>query len=352
MKSTNNEAVSETTTEDLAATNVVLSTLLANLPIGVLIEDSTREIIAANPALCDVFGLKIDPTTLIGRNCARTAEELQDEFVDPERFLARIEAVLDRRESVSDEELRLADGRTLERTYVPYTLPDGEANLWLYRDVTGRKNTERELERQNEQLEEFLSVVSHDLRNPLNVAAGTLEVAVDASDGDHLETAAAALDRMDALIDDLLVLAREEEAINVTEPVHLSDVARTCWSHVETAEATLDVDIDRTVRADRSRLSQVFENLFRNAAEHGGRDVEVTVGTVRDGFYVEDNGRGIPADERDRIFDSAYSTSTNGTGLGLQIAETVVHAHDWDLELAATRGGGARFEITDVQFLD
>lgn len=352
MNPTNSETVSETTTEGLATTDIVFSTLLANLPIGVLVEDSNREIIAANPALCDVFGVEIEPPELIGRHCARAAEELQDRFEDSGRFLARIETILDRREHVFDEELRLADGRTLERTYVPYTLPDGEANLWLYRDVTAQKNTERELERQNEHLEEFLSVVSHDLRNPLNVAAGNLEGAVDASDSDHLDAAADALDRMDVLIDDLLVLAREEEAINVTEPVHLGDVARTCWAHVETTEATLDVDIDRAVRADRGRLSQVFENLFRNAIEHGGRDVEVTVGPLRDGFYVEDDGRGILTDERDRIFDSAYSTSTDGTGLGLQIVETVVHAHDWELELAEARGGGARFEITDVQFVD
>ncbi|WP_254524544.1 sensor histidine kinase [Natrinema caseinilyticum] len=351
MKPANDNTV-VTNTNGIDETNVVLSALLKNLPAGVLVEDSTREIIAVDPTLCDILAMDSEPSELVGRDCAQVAEELRETLANPARFRSRIETILDRREPVFDEEVRLADGRTLERTYTPYTLPRGEANLWLYRDVTEWKNTERRLQGKNETLEEFISVVSHDLRNPLNVATANLELAREVSDSDRLDEVADALDRMGLLIEDLLVLARKGHAIGVTEPINVGEVARECWSHVETAPATLSVDADRTVRADRSRLSQVFENLFRNAVEHGGQDVTITVGTVTDGFYVEDDGRGIRAAQRDRIFDGTYSTSRDGTGLGLQIVETIVTAHGWEIDLADPSDGGTRFVITDVLFLD
>lgn len=340
----------EPSTTEFAETNAVLATVLRNLPVGVLVEDSGREIIAVNPTLCEVLEMDRQPAELVGRNCARVADELREAFADPDRFRTGIETKLDRREPVFDEEFRLANGQIVERSYIPCTLPDRQANIWLYRDVTDRN--EREREPRAERLEEFLSVVSHDLRNPLNVATANLEAAADASADDRLDAALDALERMNLLIEDLLVLTREENAIGDTEPVHLGELIRDCWSHVETAAATLDVDADRTVRADRSRLAQVFENLFRNAVEHGGEDVTIAVGTVSDGIYVEDDGPGVPSDERDRIFDATYSTSENGTGLGLRIVETIVDAHGWEIELAETDRDGTRFEITGVQFFD
>ncbi|MFB6218116.1 MAG: histidine kinase dimerization/phospho-acceptor domain-containing protein, partial [Halobacteriaceae archaeon] len=131
------------------------------------------------------------------------------------------------------------------------------------------RERERELERRNERLEEFASVVSHDLRSPLNVAQGHLDLARGHRDGDHLEAVARAHERMEELVEDILALAREEESEPDTEPVALDGVVERCWGTVRTGEATLRVETDRTVRADRSRLRQLFENLVRNAVEHG-----------------------------------------------------------------------------------
>ena len=226
---------------------------------------------------------------------------------------------------------------------------------------------ERELKRQNDRLDRFASLVSHDLRNPLNVASGRVELARQECESDHLAVAERALDRMERLIDDMLVLAREGDAIGETEAVRIADLAEECWAAVETDGATLTVDGDFTVRADRSRLAQVFENLFRNSVEHGstsGRPeaddsvehgsaesdgVGVTVGHTGDGFYVEDDGPGIPEAERERVFESGYSTSTDGTGFGLAIARGVVEAHGWTITATGGREGGARFEITGVE---
>jgi len=209
-----------------------------------------------------------------------------------------------------------------------------------------------ELRRQNERLEEFASVVSHDLRNPLNVATGRLALARSDPDGEHFDAVERAHDRMEALIEDLLALAREDDTAADVEPVDPASAVRECWANVETGEASLVVEVDRPILADERRLKQLLENLIRNAVEHGGDDVTVTVGELDDGFFVEDDGVGIPADRRESVFEAGYSTSDEGTGFGLRIVKQVVADHDWEIRVTEGRGGGARFEVTGVASAD
>jgi signal transduction histidine kinase len=169
---------------------------------------------------------------------------------------------------------------------------------------------------------------------------------------------------MDTLIADLLTLAREGDRVSETDPVRLGAVVESCWETVETADATLTVEADLWLRADESRLRQLVENLMRNAVEHGGGDVAITVGALGAGgsddaesdggsdavgFFVEDDGPGIPEAERDRVFDAGYSTSHEGTGFGLRIVEQVATAHGWSVRVTEGRAGGARFEVTGVE---
>ena len=198
-------------------------------------------------------------------------------------------------------------------------------------------------------LEEFTSVVSHDLRNPLNVASGNVELAREDCDSDRLDAADDALHRMDALIDDLLTLAQEGEAVTETDPMNLRDVATDCWHTVESAGVELQIDTDRRIIANEGRLKQLFENLFRNAVEHGTPGVTVTVGDLEDGFYVADDGPGIPETERDKVFENGYSTAEGGTGFGLAIVERVADAHGWTVRATESGDGGARFEFTGVE---
>jgi signal transduction histidine kinase len=195
-------------------------------------------------------------------------------------------------------------------------------------------------------------------------------LARDECDSEHLDAVARAHERMDTLIADLLTLAREGDRVSETDPVRLAAVVESCWETVETADATLTVEDDLWLRADESRLRQLVENLVRNAVEHGGEDVAITVGaldggkgggegTASDGavdartdevgFFVEDDGPGIPEGERDRVFDAGYSTSHEGTGFGLRIVEQVATAHGWSVRVTAGRDGGARFEVTGVE---
>jgi signal transduction histidine kinase len=218
-------------------------------------------------------------------------------------------------------------------------------------DITEQESYRRELERQNERLEQFASMVSHDLRNPLNVATLRAETALDKHEEDEdLAAVKEALDRMEVLIDDLLTLARQGQPIEETEPVSLSTIATQAWRMVDTTESELVVDGDRTFLVDSDRLQQLFENLFRNTIEHGGPNLTVQVGRLDDGsFFVADDGVGIPEDERESVFESGFTTSEDGTGFGLCIVHEIVDAHGWNVSITESENGGARFEIRGVE---
>ena len=485
--------------------NSILRTVLENLPMGVLVEDAERDILMTNDQLGTTFDVPLTGNDLIGRDCNEAAEQLKDLFDDPEGFIEGIDKRLEQREAVYNEELHLADGRVVERDYLPYSLPEGKANLWLYRDITTRikyeqtleqllastqdlqsattseevatvgaetakevferpvtgihfydenmdtlvpvawtedvenslgmeppalpvestlagqvyrtgdsasyKNiSEKEdcfysetpfeskliyplgdhgvlilsstesgafdqvdktlaqiltanletalnrvkqrekLENQKERLNEFASVLSHDLRNPLNVAEGRLELArAECDSEEHFEPIVRSHTRMRTLIEDLLKLAREGTDVGELESVDLASFVSTCWKNVDTKQATIVTDIDQRIRADRSRLQQLLENLIRNAVEHGGPETTITVGSVNNGFFVEDDGPGIPPEDRSGVFDLGYSTADEGTGFGLAIIKRIVEAHGWEITVTDGTDGGARFEVTGVK---
>ncbi|MFU1781992.1 sensor histidine kinase [Haloarcula japonica] len=231
-----------------------------------------------------------------------------------------------------------------------------------------RQRLRREaIEQRNERLNEFAAVVAHDLRNPLNVASGQLELERMDRDSEHLETAATAMNRMETLIDRTLTLARSGHVISDTEAVALGELVDSCWEAVPTADATLENEVTAVIDADPDRLRHLFENLFRNAVEHGptsGRpeadnnldhgstDLTVRVGEMAGGFYVADNGSGIPPEKRDVVLDDGYTTTDGEGGLGLAIVQRIVEAHGWEIDVTESDDGGTRFEITDITRTD
>ncbi len=223
-----------------------------------------------------------------------------------------------------------------------------ERLVFTFEDITALKEREAELQRQNDRLERFASVVSHDLRNPLNVAQGRLELAARECETDHLDSVDDALTRIETLIEDMLTLTRAGNTVGQTEAVEVSHLVEECWGNVASQEATVHTETERTLRADRSRLQQLFENIFRNAIEHGGEDVTVTVGDRPGGFYIEDDGPGIPEPERDQVLGAGFTTSAAGTGFGLNIVSEIAQAHGWEITISESDEGGARFEFSNV----
>ena len=234
------------------------------------------------------------------------------------------------------------------------------------RDVTARTEREGELARENERLADFANLVAHDLRNPLSVAQGFLDIERAERDTPRLARVAGALDRIEHLVADVLTVAREGETVELTTPVAIDSIAYDAWETVDTRGATLVVRATGTVDADRERLHRLLENLFRNGVEHGsasGRTafadavergnenadpeatgVTVTVSDTDTGFAVEDDGSGIPPAERERVFDPGHSGGS-GTGLGLSIVRSLANAHGWTVRATAGDSGGARFEF-------
>jgi PAS domain S-box-containing protein len=358
--------------------------LFENVPNSVascVYEDGQPIVRAVNPAFEETFGWDADE--LVG-------DRLDEYIVPPD---ARSEAGALNEQSLAGAQIRSAEvSRVTTDGLQDFLLntasvrEDGETeDVSVYTEITAQKERERKLARQNERLEEFASVVSHDLRNPLNVAQGHFGLLEAECESDHLGPIGRSLDRMDSLVEDLLALARQSNAATETEQVQLAALAEQAWATAETEDADLRIEDRATVEADPTRGRQLFENLFRNAVEHAGRNASIRVGTLDgedgedgedgkggedvengvdgeggedgeevedgedgangDGFYVADDGSGIPPDVRENVFDYGFTTDERGTGLGLSIVADVAEAHGWTVTVGESEDGGARFEF-------
>ncbi|MFC7249063.1 sensor histidine kinase [Halomicroarcula sp. GCM10025324] len=236
----------------------------------------------------------------------------------------------------------------------PFELDGESLVLVVHTDVTERHLAEASVTERNELLEQVAGILSHDLRNPLSVALAHAEMAVsgEAPDEDHAADVLESLQRMNDIIDDALMLARGTEPTELDD-VDLESTARDAWDQVSTDGAQLTVTGTMLVGADESLLAQLFENLFRNAVEHGATaergadDLTVTVEPRDDGFAVADDGQGIPDAKLDQVFEPGFSTNKDdgGTGLGLPIVKRIADAHGWTVRAEAAPDGGAMFAV-------
>ncbi|ELZ85726.1 multi-sensor signal transduction histidine kinase [Haloferax elongans ATCC BAA-1513] len=243
------------------------------------------------------------------------------------------------------------DGSIRIAEYVANTNVLPGVHLSVLRDVTEQYESKQQLFFEKERLKEFASVLSHDLKNPVQLASGHLELLqsdIDsASARESLEIAMEAVERIGLVIDDVLTMSNADGEGELLTTVEFSEVAETVWKRVRqgTSEATIEPGI--TIEADPVRLERLLTNLFRNAIEHGGTAVQIRVGRLADdaGFFIEDDGPGIPEDERQNVFSWGYSTKSGGSGIGLASIGQIVEAHEWDLSIVEGTEGGARFEI-------
>jgi signal transduction histidine kinase len=373
-------------------------TVVRTLDAGVLAVDDDHRVTIANPAAGHLLHIP-EPAAVVGEPLA-AALSAHPDLAD---WLRGVESPTD-----GGSARFTLDDRVVTCEVSPLTddrdrFVGAATVLW---DVTDEERRREELERQNERLDQFASRLTHDLKSPLAVVTGNLELAreddVDAEE--VLDTAAEALEHMETLIEELRALAEAGQSIETVERVALAEAARRAWRIVAAADATLTVHDDGVLRADPERLGQLLDNLFRNAVEHGSTSsrpeaddavehgstspasdarqdavehgstspasdapedavehgstspasdarqdaVSIHVGTTPDGFYVADDGPGIPPADRHAVFDEGFSTG-DGMGVGLTIVADVVEAHGWDITVTESMAGGARFEITGVE---
>nr|WP_252718752.1 PAS domain-containing sensor histidine kinase [Haloarcula sp. CBA1122] len=305
-------------------------------------------LLSVNPSMARRLGA--DPDALIGQQLS----EVMDSEAASQRLEAGKSAVENGTATRSEDAV---GGRHYHNQYIPVDSHRKADTFQLVsRDITERVERQRELERQNERLEEFASVVSHDLRNPLNVAQGAVDLLGEPADSEEAELIAKidrSLDRMGCIIEDVLTLARQGQTVSDPKETELSTLASTAWTWIEAEQASMSVESSTELAADSGRVQDLLANLFRNAIEHNDGDVEIEVGLLEsnDGFYIADNGEGVE-DDADDVFEMGYSSTEDGTGFGLAIVEQVAEAHGWEVSLTDSDSGGARFEVTDVELHD
>jgi two-component system OmpR family sensor kinase len=213
----------------------------------------------------------------------------------------------------------------------------------------------------------FVADASHELRTPLTVIRGQLEVLASQKDpsGDEVRRVErllqAEIARITRLVDDLLLLAKTEQTQFLRiEPIDLPVYVRELWdgmSLLARRRFELGPIPAGTLRADPDRLAQALRNLVGNAIEHTAVErgvVRMRVDAASNGhirFLVEDDGPGIPADQRERVFDRFHRTDTardrasGGTGLGLAIVHAIAEAHGGRVAAGQSPVGGACIEF-------
>ncbi len=226
----------------------------------------------------------------------------------------------------------------------------------IHKQIAEAGSADSSLAEENKRLEEFVSFVSHELNNPIQKSRSGLDLIAAECDSDYIDEVDRTLDRMEELVADLLALAKYGYNSPDVTDVELRKVISDSWPTPTTADIEIDSALPN-IKAEESMVKQIFENLFRNAIEHGGPRVQVRVGMIdpppRDegdsvSIYVADNGPGIDPEARSKIFEFGHTDSQDGTGLGLAIVDRIVETFGWEIIVTESSNGGARFELHGI----
>ncbi|MEZ3165065.1 PAS domain-containing sensor histidine kinase [Halorubrum sp. RMP-47] len=322
-----------------------------------IVDFESESFVDVNPRACELLGysreefLSMDPEAIHPDDIARVRKEFISQIkTEGTGFTDDLTCVTKDGDEVPTE----ISGAALTPGDKNDAAADAEPKrmIAMLRDISERVQNRQELEQKVERLDRFASIVSHDLQNPVSVIQGHAELARQTGDSEHFDAIENAADRMEEMLSELLKLTREGDLVHERTEIDLAAMAQSVWADCDMAPATLEVESSTTFRADRDRLHELFVNLFENARDHGGPSTTLCVGVVdeseQNGFYVADNGTGVPAEDSDDIFEWGHTTTGDGTGFGLAIVAEIVEAHGWQIEVGESASGGARFEITGI----
>lgn len=333
---------------------------------GILVVDLHGAIVSYNDRFQEIWDLPDD--VVEARDDEVAIEHVIDQVEDPQAFRDRVEELYANPQTEAWDEIPLKDGRILERHTRPQRL-DGEVvgRVWSFRDVTEQRETKRELERSNEDLRQFASAVSHDVREPLRMIANYLELIEDRWETDDpelhgfLDHAKDGAHRLDRMIEGLLTYSRLDQAGERGEVVDLDEVLddalKNLTVQIEEANAQIKADELPHVQGDASQLTMLFQNLVGNAIRYRGDeppDIRIRSQPVGDRIRVsiEDNGVGIPPEEQEGIFEifkqgsASRGTIGQGEGIGLAVCKRIVDRHGGQIRVESTPGKGSTFSFT------
>lgn len=319
-------------------------------PYGKLLVDEKGIIQLINPSLLTLFGY--------------SKEELLGQSMDillPERYRHNHGHL--RQSYTKNPSLRSMGvgrdltGRHKNGTEIPIEIglspvesEKGQLVLAVVTDITERKRLELNLQQANSHLEEFTYVASHDLKSPLRGIADLIDWIDEDLDKQapesvkkNIERVKIRIDRMERLIDDLLMYARAGKRAKEAMPI---DVATLINDVIEMQPIPENFNIIKTVyshtiHAARTPLETVLRNLFSNAIKHhDGKDPKITITAEDSGNYclfkISDNGPGIPRAAHERVFrlfQTLDSTGTAGSGIGLALAKRLTESHGGHIQL-------------------
>lgn len=231
----------------------------------------------------------------------------------------------------------------------------------LFFDVTDTERQRRELNRQNDQLEDFADAITHELRNTLTIVDGYVDAAGAAvADGDidraqnALSTAAESASRMERIVDDLSDLAEYGQTVDRTRPTSLRRSVERALADVNAGDASLALELnsdrgdgDVAVRAAPGRLQALFENAFEFARSNGAEAVTVTVG--EEGFSITDDGDPPVVDDVDQFFEYGEAVPTAEAGISLPNVKTMAQVHGWGVRVDTEYSDGVRIVVNGVR---
>jgi PAS domain S-box-containing protein len=340
--------------------------ILNSIADGVYVVDRSGTIIMGNPAAARMLGW--EPTDLVGRSAHETMHHSTLRGSYPESDCPIVSTLADGAlHQVSHEVFWRKDGSWFPVHYLAAPILDSQARVTgvavTFRDVTEQKAVER-------LKDEFVSTVSHELRTPLTSIRGALGLLSSgvlgpvAEKGQRmLQIAVSNTDRLVRLINDILDLERiESEKVDLI--LASVDANGVMVQASEGLQAMADesgvrlvvVPSTGTIRGDSDRIIQTLTNLLGNAIKFSARDTTVTLsgttGTADFAFCVADQGRGVPVDKLETIFDrfsqvdASDSRSKGGSGLGLAICQSIIKAHGGRIWAERNDPAGSKFQFT------
>ncbi len=357
----------------LARGNALLYALMDASEEGMLVVDEHMTIISHNRRFRELFG--VPAALLAAGDDPPVLAHVQALMNDPQAFLARVRELYANPLASGDDEIRLRDGRVIERYTTPLVAigPVSFGRVWFFRDISRRKELEDALRAQNERLRElgelkttFINSLSHDLRTPLTAVIGYAEFLEDGMGGElsaqqtgYVGEIVRNARRLEGMVDDLLEIARmeagtfelrhgEHDVVDLAE-----DVIAAFRLQAEAAGVSLALEAEAgpfVAQVDAARLERVFANLIGNALKFTPRGGQVRVRVCRPAgplrVEVVDSGRGIATEDLPKLFErfSQFGDrSHGGTGLGLFIARMIVAAHGGQIGVASELGRGSTF---------
>lgn len=298
-------------------------------------EDDT--ILDINPRGEDFFGVRSKERAKF----SELPEEIQDHI---QSFK---EGDLEVDESVAHME---SDDKWLEISLIKVPQHNNENHIAVtVRDITERKKRLNQLIVKNKRLDQFSSVISHDMNNHLQTGISYATLAKTKTDDEEIkekiEKTEKALNSISNIVEDARDMTETQ-----SDTVHENDfstIVEEVKNDVENGDVKIKNEIDLTIQSDRGSVRRLIANLIRNSIEHGGDELScIVVGNLgeKEGFYVSDDGKGFDNTDED-LFEAGYTTSETGSGLGLSISQTVAELHDWEIRATESELDGARTEI-------